>query len=207
VFDGCRCSVDRSSPAFFPRDIMKPKPFETPAPFKPGQRRIGRVYRVGLKHVHLDIDGATGVAAEMDLALPSETTVADNFKVGDRIPVRVMERHSVVEVECADPDAGPWRQFAKGHSAGDEMTGRVHTQRDRGLLVELAPGVIGFLKLDAELRRGFDARDFLCTFRPGEPIRVRIEFLDARMRRCGLLLTERDERRWIGAARHASHWP
>src|SRR5574337_569309 len=133
---------------------MKPKLFESPAPFKPGQRRIGRVYRVGLKHVHLDIDGATGVAAEMDLALPSETTVADNFRVGDRVLVRVMEHHSVVEVECADPHQGPWRQFAKGHSVGDELTGRVHAHRDHGLLVELAPGVTGLLKLDGNFPRG-----------------------------------------------------
>src|SRR5574337_1881759 len=186
---------------------MKPKLFESPAPFKPGQRRIARVYRIGLKHIHLDIDGATGVAAEMDLALPSETTVADNSRVGDRVPGRVMECHGVVEVECADPDQGPWRKFAKGHSVGDELTGRVHSHPNRGLLVELASGVIGLLKLDGNFPRGADTRNFLRVHRPGEPIRVRIQFLNARMRHCCLCLTEADARRWIGPARHESHWP
>lgn len=186
---------------------MKPKLFESPAPFKPGQRRIARVYRVGLKHVHLDIDGATGVAAEMDLALPSETTVADKFRVGDRVPVRVMECHGVVEVECADPGEEPWPRFAKGHSAGDELTGRVYAHRGRGLLVELARGVIGLLKLDGNFPRGASTRGFLHVHRPGEPIRVRIQFLDARMRRCDLRLTETEVRRWLGATRHEAYRP
>jgi len=187
---------------------MKPKPFEPPAPFKLGQRRNGRIYRVGLCHVYLDIDGATAVAAAMDLALPSETAVADTFRVGDHIPVRVrMVGSTVIEVECTEPEESFWARFARGYCAGDELNGRVHAHRHGDVLVELAPGVIGRIRLRTTFPHNVDTRDFLRVHRPGEPIRVRIASISVSRRHCDLRLTDAETRRWIGPARHRSHWP
>lgn len=187
---------------------MKPKPFDSPAPFKIGQRRNARICRVGLRRVYLDLDGATAVAPAMDLALPSETTLATRFQAGDRIPVRVRRASDRrIEAECADPDETLWAQFARGHMVGDELTGRVHAHRNGDVLIELAPGVIGRIRLRTTFPRGTDTRDFLRVHRPGEHIRVRIATLSVAWRRCDLRLTDAEARRWIGPARHRSHWP
>lgn len=187
---------------------MKPKPFDSPAPFKIGQRRNARIYRVGPCHEHFDLDGATAVAPAMDLALPSAATMATQFRAGDRLAVRVRAvSDRVIEVECADPDETPWAQFARLHMAGDELTGRVHAHREGDILVELGPGVIGRIRLRTNFPRGTDPRNFLRVYRSGEPIRVRIATLSVSLRHCELRLTDAEARRWIGPTRHRSHWP
>lgn len=187
---------------------MKPKPFEPPAPFKIGQRRNARIYRVGPKHLHLDLDGATAIAPAMDMGLLSEATLSAQFHADDRLAVRVRRVWDrVIEVECADPDQTPSAQFARSHRPGDELTGRVQTHFANSVLVELAPGVIGRIRLRTNFPRGTDTRDFLRVYRPGEPIRVHIVALSVAWRHCELRLTDAEARRWIGPARHRSHWP
>lgn len=187
---------------------MKPKPFDSPALFKTGQRRDARIYCVGPKHLHLDLDGATAIAPTMALGLPSDATLATQFRAGDRLAVRVRRAwNRVIEVECADPDETPWAQFARRHTPGNELTVRVHAHRVGDILVELAPGVIGRILLRTNFPRGADTRDFLRVYRSGEPIRVRIATLSVSLRHCELRLTDAEARRWIGPARHRSHWP
>ena len=164
-------------------NIRRAKRAELLGSLQVGQLHEAVVVRLAPFGAFIDIGGVEGLVPMSELAFERIESVGDVLAVGDRLPVTVLRiddggRKIAFSRKNALPD--PWRDHADVVRVGARVDGKVvgkEAGKDPGMLVELAPGVVGTVR---------DSDADPADYEIGETIEVSVRFVDRRNRRIRL---------------------
>ncbi|BDE06204.1 hypothetical protein WPS_14800 [Vulcanimicrobium alpinum] len=144
-----------------------------------GQVREGTVVRLADFGAFVDLGGIDGLIPMRELAFERVEKSSDVVKVGETLPVEVLrieENGKKISLSRKNALPDPWRDHAALLRTGTTVPGKV-VDKERGLQVEIAPGVIGSVR-----ESDVNPDDYAI----GEEVEVSIRFVDRAKRRIGL---------------------
>lgn len=115
-----------------------------------GQVREGVVVRLADFGAFVDLGGIDGLVPMRELAFERVEKVGDVLKVGEKLSVEVLrieEGGKKISLSRKNALPDPWRDHAKVLQRGSTIEGKV-VSKERGLSVEIAPGVVGNVRED-----------------------------------------------------------
>ena len=115
-----------------------------------GQVREGVVVRLADFGAFVDLGGIDGLVPMRELAFERVEKVGDVLKVGEKLNVEVLrieEGGKKISLSRKNALPDPWRDHAKALQRGSTIEGKV-ISKERGLSVEIAPGVVGNVRED-----------------------------------------------------------
>jgi predicted RNA-binding protein with RPS1 domain len=115
-----------------------------------GQVREGTVVRLADFGAFVDLGGIDGLVPMRELAFERVEKVGDVLKVGEKLNVEVLrieEGGKKISLSRKNALPDPWRDHAKLLQRGTTIEGKV-ISKERGLTVEIAPGVTGNVRED-----------------------------------------------------------
>ena len=144
-----------------------------------GQVREGTVVRLADFGAFVDLGWIDGLIPMRELAFERVEKSSDVVKVGETLPVEVLrieENGKKISLSRKNALPDPWRDHAALLRTGTTVPGKV-VDKERGLQVEIAPGVIGSVR-----ESDVNPDDYAI----GEEVEVSIRFVDRAKRRIGL---------------------
>ena len=137
------------------------------------------------------IDGMVHFS-DLDWNLPGEEAVK-NYQKGDTIKVKVLDIDIVKErisLGIKQLQSDPFKSSLQDIKKGQVVTGKVHRVVDNGIEVELAGGVIGFIrKVELSRERSEQRPD---RFAVGEKVDAKITTVDSKSRKIALSIKQRE---------------
>lgn len=157
------------------------------ATLKEGEVRQGTVTSATDIGLFVDIGGADGLVHSSELTWGRAVHPRKFAKPGDEVEVKVLsvdrEQHRI-SLSVKQLAENPWDKFAREHSVGEVVTGKVSKNTDFGSFVEITPGVEGLVHV-SELSEGrVDTPDDVVKV--GDAVQVRIIDIDLARGRLGL---------------------
>lgn len=157
------------------------------ATLEEGEVRQGTVTSATDIGLFVDIGGADGLVHSSELTWGRSVHPRKFAKPGDEIEVKVLsvdrEQHRI-SLSVKQLAENPWEKFAREHSVGEVVSGKVSKNTDFGSFVEITPGVEGLVHV-SELSEGrVDKPDDVVKV--GDDVQVRIIDIDLARGRLGL---------------------
>lgn len=176
------------------KNLLK-KPFdEFVAKFKAGDVVKGVVTTITAFGAFVKIGAVEGLLHNEDISWNRSDKCKDLLKTGDEVEVKIIkidrenEKISLSQKELQD---SPTKQYAKSHSIGELVKGRIKDIKDFGIFVELDDNV------DALIRKEDLGNLDVSNLKNGDEIEAAIDFIDEKSSRIRLSvrrLTRQKER-------------
>ncbi len=118
------------------------------AELQPGQVRTGRVSQIANFGLFVNLGGLDGLVHFSELSWGRIENVAEAFKVGQKVKVKVLDvdpqrQRIALSIKALKPN--PWLTVEQRYEVGQLIEGKVSQVADFGVFVELEPGVEGLL--------------------------------------------------------------
>ncbi len=174
------------------REKLRKKLLES---LKPGDVVEGKVVKVDTnKGVTLIIDGVLrAFLPKEELSWGRDKNPYNYTDVGEKLKVkvkRVDKNKEFIIVSLRELKGNPWEKFLQEHKEGDILEGKVVTTTPRGLVVELAEGVEGFVP---EEEISWEGKP---EIKKGDIVKVKILKIEPKRRRLILSIKRTQPRPW-----------
>lgn len=158
---------------------------------KPGERRKGVVSSVVPFGVFVDLGGMDGLVHVSEISWRHVDHPSQVVKVGDEVEVEVLdvdkERQKIsLSMKACQED--PWEVFAREHSKGDVIEGKVTKIVPYGAFVEVADGIEGLVHISEMAHYHVQQPQQVVSV--GDRIRVKVIEVDVTRRRISLSIKQ-----------------
>ncbi|HVE76024.1 MAG TPA: 30S ribosomal protein S1 [Actinomycetota bacterium] len=123
---------------------------------KPGEKRTGVVSSIVNFGAFVDLGGVDGLIHVSELSWKHVDHPTEVVQVGEEIEVEVLNvelERDRVSLSLKNTQEDPWQAFARSHSAGDVVKGKVTKLVPFGAFVQVADGIEGLVHI-SELSEG-----------------------------------------------------
>jgi len=162
-----------------------PKPFEDFLKnYKNGDVVAGIVTTITNFGAFIKIGGIEGLLHNEDTSWNRSDRCKDLLKTGDEIEVKIIKIDDInekVSLSKKDLEDSPIAKYAKSHSNGDIVTGKIRDIKDFGVFVELEDNVDALIRTE-DLLSGAEEEEL----KVGDEIEAAISFIDDRKNRIRL---------------------
>lgn len=167
---------------------LLPKPFdEFKSKFKEGDIVKGVVTTTTNFGAFVRIDCVEGLLHNEDASWDRNEKCKDIFKVGDEVEVKIAkidDKEQKISLSLKELKQSPVQEFAKKHSVGEAIKGKIRDIKDFGVFVELGENV------DALIRKEDLGNTDSGTLKIGDDIEASIAFIDEKRNRIRLSIRQ-----------------
>ncbi|GEM_PF-687263 len=153
--------------------------------YSQGDVVTGKVVKLLDRGALIDVDGVTGLLAEINVSWDKRENWRDKVREGDEVKVLILkmdEENKKVEFSMKHLEEDPFVKFVESVKEGDKVEGEIVEIRDFGALVKLAKGVEGLL-LNSELSWEASKKRVDDYYKIGDKVELVIKSLDKENRK------------------------
>ncbi len=168
---------------------LLPKPFENfKNKFKVGDVVTGSVVSLTDFGAFVSIGGIDGLLHNEDVSWERGGKCKELFKIGDEVEVKIVkidEANGKISLSKKELTDGPVARYAKNHSAGELVKGKIRDIQSFGVFVNLENGVDGLIRTEDLSEEGGELK-------VGDEIESTIVFIDLERGRIRLSVRRRE---------------
>ncbi|MGQ0792758.1 MAG: 30S ribosomal protein S1 [Deltaproteobacteria bacterium] len=175
-----------------PWEIFKEK---TPS----GTRVQGKVVNVTDKGVFVEVaEGLVGLMRPSDISWMGAANPEEAFKTGDEaefVVLNVDDRNRRIALGVKQLQDDPWKEAQRRYKPGESVvTGKVSVIKDRGVIVELADGLEGYMRASDFINRDDNNRDLSKILKVGDEITAQVTGFESKNRQLNLSKKRHEDR-------------